>query len=109
MSDVAGSLTHAPLPKLLIVAGIAFLAIGVLGNIANKIAVVGARNRLLAGGLGGLLVIVGLLMHFFSGRLRRTARTAERRNPAEPAAKPSREDEKPCNNEHLGRQKAHAQ
>lgn len=62
MTDIITHLFDAPIANLLVVAGIAFLGVAVLGNIANKIAP-GKVGRILAGLVGTVLIIGGILMH----------------------------------------------
>lgn len=59
---IKGVLT-APLATLLIVAGILFLFVAVVGNISGKIEP-GVKGRIASGVLGFAFVLIGLTMHF---------------------------------------------
>jgi hypothetical protein len=62
MTDPITHMFDAPIANLLLVAGIAFQGVVVLGNIANKIGP-GKVGRILAGVVGSVLIIVDILMH----------------------------------------------
>lgn len=59
MSDIAKSIFGAPVSTLLILAGIIFLLIAVVGNISGKIEP-GPRGRLGAGVVGFLCMVIGI-------------------------------------------------
>ena len=60
---VATSPLEAPLPNVLIVAGLLFVGIGVLGGISGKFEP-DRQGRIAAGGVGGLLLLIGFVMVF---------------------------------------------
>ena len=62
MTDLLPHLIDAPLANILILAGLAFLAIGVLGKISGKIEP-GTGSRVMSGVLGLALVFYGVHSH----------------------------------------------
>ena len=62
MSDLAKEILNAPLGTILILAGLAFLAIGIVGKIKGKIEP-GTWGRVLAGIAGLVFLGIGLAMH----------------------------------------------
>lgn len=64
MEDLFTSVLQTPADILLVVAGIAFLGIAVVGEISGKIEP-GPRGRLASGVLGGVLLVTGLGIHLF--------------------------------------------
>jgi|SRR5579862_1822733 len=62
MTDMIGHLVDAPLANILILAGIAFLAVGVLGKISGKIEP-GNTGRVLSGLVGIALLVYGIYAH----------------------------------------------
>lgn len=63
MGDFINNIISAPVANLLIIAGIAFLGVAVVGKIVGKIEP-GKTGRIVSGGIGIILLIIGLLMHF---------------------------------------------
>ncbi|MGA1841849.1 MAG: CARDB domain-containing protein [bacterium] len=63
MGDFINNIISTPVANLLIIAGIAFLGIAVIGKIVGKIEP-GKTGRLVSGGIGIILLVIGLLMHF---------------------------------------------
>ena len=62
VGDIVKELVDAPLANLLIVAGLAFLALAVVGKITGKIEP-GRGGRIMAGLLGSALFVGGLIAH----------------------------------------------
>jgi hypothetical protein len=62
MADLIGHLVDAPLANILILAGIAFLAVGVLGKISGKIEP-GNTGRVISGLVGVVLLVYGIYAH----------------------------------------------
>ena len=62
MSDLAKEILNAPLGTILILAGLAFLAIGIVGKIKGKIEP-GTWGRVLSGIAGLVFLGIGLAMH----------------------------------------------
>ena len=62
MEDLIASLSTAPIANLLILGGLVFLGIAVVGKISGKIEP-GKSGRIAAGALGTVLLIVGSIMH----------------------------------------------
>jgi hypothetical protein len=62
MTDLLSHLIDAPLANILILAGLAFLAIAVLGSISGKIEP-GTSGRVMSGVLGGVLLAYGIYVH----------------------------------------------
>lgn len=77
MGDFINNIISAPVANLLIIAGIAFLGIAVIGKIVGKIEP-GKAGRLVSGGIGIILLIIGLVMHFGQTEM-----------PKQPESKPS--------------------
>lgn len=63
MDDFIKYVLTAPLATLLIVSGILFLFVAVVGNISGKIEP-GVKGRIASGVLGFAFVLIGLTMHF---------------------------------------------
>jgi len=59
MSDIAKSIFGAPVSTLLILAGIIFLLIGVVGNISGKIEP-GPKGRFISGVIGFICMVIGI-------------------------------------------------
>ncbi|MGA1863468.1 MAG: CARDB domain-containing protein [bacterium] len=68
MADFINNIISAPIANLLIIAGIAFLGIAVVGKIVGKIEP-GKIGRLVSGGIGIVLLVMGLLMHFGQAKM----------------------------------------
>jgi hypothetical protein len=62
MTDVLSHLIDAPLPNVLILAGLAFLAIVVLGKISGKVEP-STTGRIMSGVLGAVLLVYGIYGH----------------------------------------------
>ncbi len=73
MGDLIGHLTDAPIPNLLVLAGLAFVAIAVLGNITAKVNP--SKNGRIASGVVGAALLAGGLMLHASSDATRTAAT----------------------------------
>ena len=73
MGDLISHLTDAPIPNLLVLAGLAFVAIAVLGNITAKINP--SKNGRIASGVVGAALIAGGLMFHASSDATRTVAT----------------------------------
>ncbi len=89
------TLTHlldAPLPNLLVFAGLVFLGIAVIGRISGTIDP-GAAGRVTAGALGVALVVYGLHAHTAADAVSRTldeGRVSNTRHHAAPANRGTR-------------------
>ncbi len=75
MGDVIRELTHTPWENLCIVAGLAFLALAVVGKISGKIEP-GLGGRIVAGVLGSALFVGGLVSHVRQHAISETKLTA---------------------------------
>lgn len=62
MKETLDAIFSAPLANILVVAGIIFLLVSVIGTVAGKIDP-GKGGRIAAGAIGGVLLILGLGMH----------------------------------------------
>lgn len=62
MFDIVRSVLEAPIANVLIVAGLIFLGIAVLGKVRNKIDL-SRTERIIAGFLGSTFFVIGLLIH----------------------------------------------
>jgi len=62
MKEMIETIFSAPLASILVVAGIVFLFVAVLGAVAGKIDP-GKEGRIAAGAIGGVLLVIGLGMH----------------------------------------------
>ena len=85
MSDLLSHLVDAPLANILILAGLAFLAIAVIGKIRGKIEP-STSGRVMAGTLGLALLACGIYSHSVGDAVRTNAKqpTAD---PGQPAPK----------------------
>lgn len=72
MGDLIGHLTDAPIPNLLVLAGLVFVAIAVLGNITAKINP-SKNGRIASGVVGAALIAGGLMFHAASDTTRAPA------------------------------------
>lgn len=88
MGDLIGHLVDAPLANLLILAGLVFLGIAVVGKISGKVEP-GQAGRIMAGVLGSLLFIFGVQVHLAADRERTTQKdeNTKANSPHEPIAK----------------------
>jgi hypothetical protein len=68
MTDLLSHLVDAPLANILILAGLGFLAVGVIGKISGKIEP-GTGGRIMSGILGAILLVYGIHSHYMSDRL----------------------------------------
>jgi hypothetical protein len=66
MDELIANVFTAPVGTLLIVAGVVFLFIAVVGNISGKIEP-GLKGRIASGALGSMFVLTGLVMHLTDG------------------------------------------
>ena len=62
MGDVIAHLVDAPLANILVLAGLTFLAIAILGKVSGKIEP-GTAGRVMAGVLGAVLFVSGIYAH----------------------------------------------
>jgi hypothetical protein len=84
MTDALKTIVGVPIPTILILVGLAFLAIAVIGKVSGKIEP-GDVGRVAAGVIGGVLLLVGLGMHL---GFVPAPRTAEAPAPKSPPAMP---------------------
>ena len=73
--ETINTIIEGPIPNILILAGITFLLLSVIGNIGAKI-VVEPRKQKYAGILGAVLLIIGLGLHIVSDKYRPNVRTS---------------------------------
>ena len=78
MGDILVHLIDAPFPNLLIVAGLGFLAVGVIGKISANIAP-GTGGRIMSGILGVILTVYGVQTHVNSDKKAANQAAASRR------------------------------
>ena len=78
MVELLSHLSDAPLANILVLAGLAFLGIGVIGKISGKIEP-SAAGRVMAAVLGSVLLVVGIYAHSTGD----TARAQTRQPPQE--------------------------
>ena len=64
MNDFINTLSHAPLPTILVVAGIVFWVLAIAGSLAGKITVEPGKQKT-AGVVGTALIVLGLMLSFF--------------------------------------------
>lgn len=87
MADLISHLTDAPLPNLLIVAGLIFVGIGVVGKVSGKIEP-DTTGRVMAGLFGIALMAAGLFIHSSAdAKARSRLPVANRRDAAEAEGK----------------------
>ena len=65
MNDFINTLSHAPLPTILVVAGIVFWVLAIAGSLAGKITVEPGKQKT-AGVVGTALIVLGLMLTFFA-------------------------------------------
>jgi len=71
MGDLIEHIIDAPLSNLCVLAGLAFLAIAVVGNISGKIGIApGKAGRIAAAVLGSVLLAYGVVTHVQSDKAR---------------------------------------
>jgi hypothetical protein len=78
METVLAALKETPIPTILVIAGIVFLLLSIVGQLAGRITVPPERQRQ-ATIIGCLLVVVGVALHVVTPRL----------NPPEPQRVPA--------------------
>lgn len=66
MNDLLNTLSHTPLPTILVVAGIGFWVLAVAGSVAGKITVEPGKQKT-AGVLGTAFLVLGLILFFAPG------------------------------------------
>ena len=66
MNDLLNTLSHTPLPTILIVAGIVFWVLAIAGSLAGKITVEPGKQKT-AGFVGTAFIILGLILFFAPG------------------------------------------
>jgi hypothetical protein len=83
MSGVLSHLTDAPLPNLLLLAGLGFLAVGIVGKIEGKINL-NKSGRTMSGLAGVILMIVGFNLHVSADSGPASTETVQPAPPARP-------------------------
>src|SRR5215472_6923330 len=63
MSDLLNTLSHTPLPTILVVAGIMFWILAIAGSVAGKITVEPSKQKA-AGVVGTAFIVLGLILFF---------------------------------------------
>jgi hypothetical protein len=82
MTDLLSHLVDAPVANILILAGLAFLTVGVLGKISGKIEPA-ASGRVMSGLLGAALLIYGICAHTSADAVRRSAQRSSETQPSQ--------------------------
>jgi uncharacterized protein YecT (DUF1311 family) len=82
VNDLLNTLSHTPLPTILVVAGIGFWVLAIAGSVAGKITVEPGKQKT-AGVLGTAFLILGLILFFAPGPIDQggsetTTKTTER-------------------------------
>lgn len=67
MAELLGAVQDTPIPNLLVLAGIAFIFLAIVGGLTDKVTVPKERQRLI-GLIGALLLVGGVGMHLLGGR-----------------------------------------
>src|SRR5215472_6845528 len=94
MSDLLSHLVDAPLANILILAGLAFLGIAVVGKISGKIEP-STSGRIMAGILGLALLAYGIYAHSTGDAARAGAKQTPEKQSAEGQAQPNPKPEEP--------------
>jgi uncharacterized protein YecT (DUF1311 family) len=81
VNDFLNTLSHTPLPTILVVAGIVFWVLAIAGSLAGKITVEPGKQKA-AGVVGSAFIILGLILFFAPGPTNQdasetTSKTAE--------------------------------
>jgi hypothetical protein len=84
MDDLLSHLVDAPLANIIVLAGLAFLAIGVLGKISSKIEP-NTTGRVLSAVVGVALLIFGIYSHRIQDAKERGRGVAMTQTPAQPS------------------------
>ncbi len=66
VNDLLSTLSHTPLPTILVVAGIAFWILAIAGSVAGKITVEPGKQKT-AGLVGTAFIVLGLILFFAPG------------------------------------------
>jgi len=66
VNDLLNTLSHTPLPTILVVAGIAFWILAIAGSVAGKITVEPGKQKT-AGLVGTAFIVLGLILFFAPG------------------------------------------
>lgn len=85
MKETADSILSAPLANVLVLAGIVFLLVAVLGTVAGKVDP-GKAGRIAAGGIGAILLVVGLSMHLVVAKFGESGTSAKEQAAAQQTA-----------------------
>jgi len=68
LDELIKNIFDAPVANLLIIAGLVFLVIAVIGKISGRIDP-GKTGRITAGGIGAIILVIGLVLHFSSTKI----------------------------------------
>jgi len=91
MIDLLSHLVDAPLANILILAGLAFIAVGIVGKISGKIEP-NTTGRIMSGLFGGLLLVYGIYSHV-AGERAQVAQNPEKKPIAQVQRQPSLQPE----------------
>ena len=73
MNDLLNTLSHTPLPTILVVAGIVFWVLAIAGSLAGKVTVEPGKQKT-AGFVGTALILLGLILFFAPGPINETTK-----------------------------------
>src|SRR5215470_16228873 len=93
MNDLLNTLSHTPLPTILVVAGIVFWILAIAGSVAGKITVEPGKQKT-AGLVGSAFIILGLILFFApsppnENRTEATDKTTETRGSSTTPTRPN--------------------
>ena len=99
MNDLLNTLSHTPLPTILVVAGIVFWVLAIAGSLAGKITVEPGKQKT-AGFVGSALIVLGLILFFApaptnQGGSETTAKTTETTKPEPPPTNSNQNNARP--------------
>jgi uncharacterized protein YecT (DUF1311 family) len=99
VTDLLNTLSHTPLPTILVVAGIAFWVLAIAGSLAGKITVEPGKQKI-AGFVGTAFIILGLILFFAPGPINQgasetTIKTSETTKPDSPPTNSNQNNTRP--------------
>ena len=88
MNELLSTLSHTPLPTILVVAGIMFWILAIAGSVAGKITVEPGKQKT-AGLVGTAFIVLGLILIFAPGPANRSEPTATAKTTQTPEPPPA--------------------
>lgn len=84
MAELLGAVQDTPIPNLLVLAGIVFVFLAIVGGLTDKVTVPKERQRLI-GAIGAVLLVAGIGLHLLDSQQPASEETAVTPAPVQPA------------------------